>query len=27
MTIKNSGSTPDQLIEGSSDVASKFEVH
>jgi copper(I)-binding protein len=27
MTIKNSGSTPDRLIEGSSDVASKFEVH
>ena len=27
MTIKNNGSTPDRLIEGSSDVASKFEVH
>jgi len=27
MTIKNSGSTSDRLINGSSDVASKFEVH
>jgi copper(I)-binding protein len=27
MKIKNSGSTPDRLISGSSDVASKFEVH
>jgi copper(I)-binding protein len=27
MTIKNTGSTPDRLISGSSDVASKFEVH
>ena len=27
MTIKNSGSTPDRLISGSSDVAPKFEVH
>jgi periplasmic copper chaperone A len=27
MTIKNTGSTPDRLIEGSSDVASKFELH
>jgi copper(I)-binding protein len=27
MTIKNSGSTPDRLINGSSDVAPKFEVH
>jgi periplasmic copper chaperone A len=27
MTIKNTGSTPDRLVEGSSDVASKFEVH
>jgi len=27
MTIKNSGSAPDRLISGSSDVASKFEVH
>ena len=27
MTIKNNGSTPDRLVEGSSDVASKFEVH
>src|SRR6266576_1322538 len=27
MTIKNSGSTPDRLVSGSSDVASKFEVH
>jgi periplasmic copper chaperone A len=27
MKIKNNGSTPDRLIEGSSDVASKFEVH
>ena len=27
MTIKNNGSTPDRLIEGSSEVASKFEVH
>jgi periplasmic copper chaperone A len=27
MKIKNSGSAPDRLIEGSSDVVSKFEVH
>jgi periplasmic copper chaperone A len=27
MTIKNNGSTPDRLVSGSSDVASKFEVH
>ena len=27
MTIKNSGSAPDRLISGSSDVAPKFEVH
>jgi periplasmic copper chaperone A len=27
MKIKNSGSTPDRLISGSSDVPSKFEVH
>jgi len=27
MTIKNNGSAPDRLIEGSSEVASKFEVH
>jgi hypothetical protein len=27
MTIKNSGSTPDRLLSGSSDVAPKFEVH
>jgi periplasmic copper chaperone A len=27
MTIRNTGSTPDRLVEGSSDVASKFEVH
>jgi len=27
MTIKNTGSSPDRLVEGSSDVASKFEVH
>jgi len=27
MKIKNNGSTPDRLMEGSSDVASKFEVH
>jgi copper(I)-binding protein len=27
MTIKNTGSTTDRLISGSSDVASKFEVH
>jgi copper(I)-binding protein len=27
MKIKNNGSTPDRLLEGSSDVASKFEVH
>jgi periplasmic copper chaperone A len=27
MKITNSGSTPDRLIGGSSDVASKFEVH
>jgi periplasmic copper chaperone A len=27
MTIKNTGSTPDRLISGSSDVAAKFEVH
>jgi copper(I)-binding protein len=27
MTIKNSGSTPDRLVSGSSDVAPKFEVH
>ena len=27
MKIKNTGSTPDRLIGGSSDVASKFEVH
>src|SRR5258706_16014881 len=27
MKIKNNGSTPDRLIGGSSDVASKFEVH
>jgi periplasmic copper chaperone A len=27
MTIKNNGSTPDRLISGSADVASKFEVH
>jgi len=27
MTIKNSGSSPDRLISGSSDVSSKFEVH
>ena len=27
MTIKNNGSTPDRLIEGSSDVSSKFELH
>jgi len=27
MTIKNRGSSPDRLVEGSSDVAAKFEVH
>jgi copper(I)-binding protein len=27
MKITNGGSTPDRLISGSSDVASKFEVH
>jgi hypothetical protein len=27
MTIKNNGSTPDRLISGSADVASKFELH
>src|SRR5437899_1181894 len=27
MKIKNNGPTPDRLISGSSDVASKFEVH
>jgi copper(I)-binding protein len=27
MTIKNTGSTPDRLISGSSDVAPKFELH
>jgi periplasmic copper chaperone A len=27
MTIKDNGSTPDRLVEGSSDVASRFEVH
>jgi len=27
MTIKNSGSNPDRLVEGSSDIAAKFEVH
>jgi hypothetical protein len=27
MKIKNNGSAPDRLISGSSDVASKFEVH
>jgi periplasmic copper chaperone A len=27
MRIKNSGSTPDRLVSGSSDVASKFELH
>src|SRR5437870_13732383 len=27
MKITNSGSTPDRLISGSSDIASKFEVH
>jgi copper(I)-binding protein len=27
MSIKNSGSSPDRLVEGSSDVAAKFEVH
>jgi periplasmic copper chaperone A len=27
MTIKNNGSTPDRLVSGSSDVASKFELH
>jgi copper(I)-binding protein len=27
MTIKNTGSTPDRLVSGSSDVAAKFEVH
>jgi copper(I)-binding protein len=27
MKIRNNGSTPDRLIGGSSDVASKFEVH
>ena len=27
MTIKNSGSSPDRLVEGSSDIAAKFEVH
>ena len=27
MKIKNTGSTPDRLISGSSDVSSKFEVH
>jgi copper(I)-binding protein len=27
MKIKNTGSTPDRLIGGSSEVASKFEVH
>src|SRR5213593_588739 len=27
MTIKNTGSSPDRLIEGSSDVASRFELH
>ena len=27
MKIKNSGTTPDRLISGSSDVASKFELH
>ena len=27
MKIKNTGSAPDRLISGSSDVASKFEVH
>ena len=27
MRIKNSGSTPDRLVSGSSDVASKLELH
>jgi copper(I)-binding protein len=27
MRIKNSGSTPDRLVSGLSDVASKFELH
>jgi hypothetical protein len=27
MTIKNNGSTPDRLISGSADVASRFELH
>ena len=27
MKITNNGSTPDRLVNGSSDVASKFEVH
>jgi copper(I)-binding protein len=27
MKITNNGSTPDRLVSGSSDVASKFEVH
>jgi periplasmic copper chaperone A len=27
MRIKNSGSTPDRLVSGSSDVDSKFELH
>ena len=27
MTIKNTGSTPDRLISGSSDVGSRFEIH
>jgi copper(I)-binding protein len=27
MTIKNSGSSPDRLVEGSSNVAAKFELH
>ena len=27
MKIKNTGSTPDRLVSGSSDIASKFEVH
>ena len=27
MSIKNSGSSPDRLVEGSSDIAAKFQVH
>ena len=27
MTIKNSGPSPDRLVEGSSDIAAKFQVH